>query len=515
MAFTSFFVMLLGSILLFVLPSGSRSERSSFSSVTTIGNNASSNDVPTSLSLSNNDYYIYITGTTNPKIRGESSNLGTPLSRLLRKRDFFLSKIDVNNYDHSWTIRDGTQLDDFAETLLLDKSGKNIFVAGSTYGNLNGHGSHGIKDIFIAKYDVYGSGSRMWSKPLVIGTDGSETATEMAVDGEVVYVVGYTTGSLFRQALGATDGIVFSINEVTGSIKYKVQFGSNLADRAIAIMVGEGEDACVVVAAECEQQMGKTTVSNIKLYKFSKTLQPRGHILFSTFAEELASSLLAHPQLNNTLFVVGTTKLDNSAREDVFLRRVSLDIQNGSSTVIRTVKVNEMKAPEFAVRIGGTGGAHDYASSAGIHPSGRILIGGYSTGKFGEFAGEGIMEPFIASFHPGTGSLEQAIQMPQQAKTWFDLLDFQLVSDGKKVLWVGKSFSLQSEAFFSNIGAFQVPDKWMEQLPLTVEKNSASEKGADSKAFPVRLWIYVGAGVGASVFLGVILGATIYCLQRS
>ena len=86
----------------------------------------------------------------------------------------------------------GTSTYDIAKGVATDSSG-NVYVAGHTFGGLDGNSSAGERDLFVVKYDS--SGTKQWTRQL--GTSSGDYAEGVATDSSGnVYVTGYTTGGL-------------------------------------------------------------------------------------------------------------------------------------------------------------------------------------------------------------------------------------------------------------------------------------------------------------------------------
>ena len=62
-----------------------------------------------------------------------------------------------------WTKQLGTSSTDTANGVATDSSG-NVYVAGGTYGGLDGNTSAGVNDLFIVKYNS--SGIKQWTNQL-------------------------------------------------------------------------------------------------------------------------------------------------------------------------------------------------------------------------------------------------------------------------------------------------------------------------------------------------------------
>ena len=62
-----------------------------------------------------------------------------------------------------WTKQLGTSSTDTANGVATDSSG-NVYVAGGTYGGLDGNTGSGVNDLFVVKYNS--SGTKQWTNQL-------------------------------------------------------------------------------------------------------------------------------------------------------------------------------------------------------------------------------------------------------------------------------------------------------------------------------------------------------------
>jgi uncharacterized protein YjiK len=125
---------------------------------------------------------IYVTGVTSGGLDG-NTNLGNG--------DIFLVKYDSSG-NKIWTKQLGTAGSDAGVGIATDDAG-NIYLTGSTRGELNGIVNAGYDDIFLVKYDS--SGNKIWTRQL--GTDSYDWAHGIASDGQGnIYVTGETLGGL-------------------------------------------------------------------------------------------------------------------------------------------------------------------------------------------------------------------------------------------------------------------------------------------------------------------------------
>jgi len=105
--------------------------------------------------------------------------------------DLFIIKYDTSGVQQ-WVRQLGTSTNEQARALTADADG-NVYAAGYTIGNLDGQGSAGAADIFITKYD--GSGVQQWIHQ--IGTSGHDITNGLAADTRGnLYIAGHTYGDL-------------------------------------------------------------------------------------------------------------------------------------------------------------------------------------------------------------------------------------------------------------------------------------------------------------------------------
>ena len=98
---------------------------------------------------------------------------------------------------------------DYANGVATDSSG-NVYVAGGTYGGLDGNNSAGNSDLFVVKYNS--SGTKQWTKQL--GSSSRDHARGVVTDSSGnVYVTGGTKGKLNGNSnSGRTDLFVVKFN---------------------------------------------------------------------------------------------------------------------------------------------------------------------------------------------------------------------------------------------------------------------------------------------------------------
>ncbi len=132
----------------------------------------------------------YITGDTS----GDMEVSYKDDNKSAGKKDLFLLR--YNSYNSlQWIRQIGTSENDIGCEVAVDASG-DIYVAGVTWGDLDSTGDEqhvGGTDVFLMKYDS--TGDQLWIKQL--GTTGDEYVTGMTIDSnEDIYITGSTTGDL-------------------------------------------------------------------------------------------------------------------------------------------------------------------------------------------------------------------------------------------------------------------------------------------------------------------------------
>lgn len=129
---------------------------------------------------------IYVTGDTSGGLDGNSNAGGNnPLS------DIFLVKYNSSG-TKLWTRQIGSSSYDSAWGIAVDNS-SNIYVTGYTYGVFDGKATSGSDDIFIIKYNS--SGTKQWSR--LLSNASQNLAYSVTVDSfNNIFVTGSTSGDL-------------------------------------------------------------------------------------------------------------------------------------------------------------------------------------------------------------------------------------------------------------------------------------------------------------------------------
>ena len=156
---------------------------------------------------------VYVTGSTYRSLDGNTS---------AGNADLFVVKYNSSG-TKQWTKQLGSSSDDYANDVVTDSSG-NAYVTGTTYGGLDSNTSAGNADLFVVKYNS--SGTKQWTKQL--GTSSTDTANGVTTDSSGnVYVAGGTYGGLDgNTSAGVNDLFIVKYNS-SGTKQWTNQLGSS------------------------------------------------------------------------------------------------------------------------------------------------------------------------------------------------------------------------------------------------------------------------------------------------
>ena len=133
-----------------------------------------------------------------------------------------------------WTKLLGSSGVDYASALTTGLDGS-IYVSGYTNGTLDGQNNGGSWDAFLTKYSA--DGTKVWTK--LLGSSGNEQANALTtgLDGSI-YIAGYTFGALDGLTnCGGSDAFLTKYS-ADGTKVWTKLLGSNGSDVALALTTG-------------------------------------------------------------------------------------------------------------------------------------------------------------------------------------------------------------------------------------------------------------------------------------
>lgn len=498
-----------------------------FTLLGTIGkrNNSTNSDFGRKI-LVTSDATVFVAGTTSPLMRGDEGSFGIALDAGLRAEDVFLSVVRLQPESlESFDFRLGSSKEDHLQAILVTDGGRYTYLAGRTSGVWRGIPNTGQDDLFIVKLNTMSDTPFYdWPTPLILGTIASESVTALAVDpdnDDIIYAIGYTSGSLFSAASVQnsvqTDAIIFSVSASNKTILQKRQFGTTYSDYATSVIISADRDGPLFVSVITELRYGQFALGNFHLYKFSRKLEPLGDMLLRTYSHEVVSSFKTHPMLQNSLFVSGYSWLDEANGYDAFFKRISQSFDNQSMGSFE-LGIDEVGTDEYTHRFGSHDKRNDFISDMIVHPdSGRLLASGYTAGEFAQGAKKvGETAPFIACVDPVKGSLTDAIQLqPQSTQARMEIAGIALHPDGESLVYVGNDLNEETNTFAVMVGTFGIPEAWRERIeiaptptrqPSSVPSPSQENPALSTKGFSmIKVIPPVAGGVGGVIVLIVIL----------
>lgn len=153
---------------------------------------------------------VYVSGYTRGSLAGQSAGLG----------DAFVIKYDLSG-NLQWARQLGTATWDSSYGVSADSLG-NVYIAGTTEGNLNGPNAGG-NDVFLSKFDP--AGNLQWNRQW--GTAGNDVGHSISVDSAGnLYISGNTSGSLGGPNAG-DDDVFISKCDPAGNLLWIRQIGTN------------------------------------------------------------------------------------------------------------------------------------------------------------------------------------------------------------------------------------------------------------------------------------------------
>ena len=236
------------------------------------------------------------------------------------EEDIFLTKFD-NDGNKLWTKQWGTIAPDIGNSVAIDSS-DNVLVTGWTAGELDGNTFVGNEDIFLTKFD--NDGNKLWTKQW--GTTQLDEGNSVAVDSsDNVFVTGYTYGNLDGNASAGGLDILLTKFDNDGNKLWTKQWGTNKGDGGNSVSV-DSSDNVLVTGWTVGELDGNTNIGKDDIFvsKFNNDGNKLWTKQWGTVSEERGSSILIDGWDN--VFLTGLTVGDldgntNAGSLDIFLTK--------------------------------------------------------------------------------------------------------------------------------------------------------------------------------------------------
>jgi hypothetical protein len=178
--------------------------------------------------------FVYITGMTMGRLGQACQGKG----------DAFLMKLSEAG-EEIFTVQFGTSADDYGISVTGDGNAT-LYVCGSTWGDLGGR-NKGFIDAYVGTFTDAGKPVKF----MQFGTDGFDMALQLTVDDEKnIYVGGSTSGNLGGVQLGEGDAFLLKIN-AAGDIEWRRQFGTANHDGVRGICFNKNISDNILISGLC------------------------------------------------------------------------------------------------------------------------------------------------------------------------------------------------------------------------------------------------------------------------
>ena len=321
--------------------------------------------------------------------------------------DAFLTKSDSTGYNYG-SRQLGSSWQEISYGVAADQLG-NVFIAGTTEGPMFSSFKGGILDGFFAKFNGETGGTLVQSQ---IGSDKSDECRDVAADGlGNGYVVGFTSGVLGASNLGGTDAFV--IKSAASGPGWTQQFGTGGDDQGLGIAA----DALgnIFVAGHTTGNLDGDNAGGRDAFvtKFDPTGSLQWSRQLGTGTDEEALAAATDGQGN--VFIAGYTTGDlydtNAGGRDAFLTKYD---STGSVLWSR----------QFGT------GDDDQAAGVTLDGIGNVFLSGYTSGDLGGDNAGG-RDAFVTKF-----SDHGELRWTRQFGTTSDDEGFGVAADGQRNIYV-------------------------------------------------------------------------------
>lgn len=172
-------------------------------------------------------------------------------------KDVFLEKLTVDGTT-VWTKQWGASFFDYGNSMAFDKD-ENIFVVGATRGSFDGNINLGGKDIFLTKWNS--DGTIDWTKQW--GTLGDDEANAIAIDSNGnIFITGLTGGELDgNTSFGERDVFLTKLTS-DGTKIWTKQWGNASGDKGNSVAIDKNGNIFVAGCFSCLSVYSYSTYSS-------------------------------------------------------------------------------------------------------------------------------------------------------------------------------------------------------------------------------------------------------------
>jgi|GEM_PF-1683335 len=236
---------------------------------------------------------VYLSGYTEGAFPGQT-NPGS--------FDWFVAKYDSQGQS-VWLKQFGTAGDDRALALRIDND-NNLYIAGSSEGNMGSAGGQNGHDAVLTKMDT--AGNILWTTQF--GTPFEDQAQSIAIEANTnIYVAGHTLGDFSDPvANGNAEAFLTKIDK-NGAIQWTKQLGSTGNDEAHSV-VTDNNGGIYLAGFATGSVLGNTAMggSDLLLSKFTADGQRQWTKQLGTGGDDVAFTAATDPEGN--IFIGGTTQ---------------------------------------------------------------------------------------------------------------------------------------------------------------------------------------------------------------
>lgn len=327
---------------------------------------------------------VYVAGSTTTALDGNPQT-GT--------KDFFLTKYNYSGAKQ-YTKQGGTALpsasDTVAYSVATDASG-NVYVAGSTLGNLDGYTliSNGMAGLFVTKFNS--AGVKQYTD--VVSDTGMIVATAVAVDPSGnVYVSGYTYTDIGSVRMTGTTDLFLIKYDSSGVKQYTKLIGTNSqtgTPGTFSYAVATDANGNVYVAGATYSNLRGNTLTGTQDFFVTKLNSSGAEQYTKQLGAASGASTTAHGvtvDSDGNVYVAGETtgNLDGNTRT--------------GATDFFITKYNSSGVKQYTKQMGAAAGTTTVANGVTVDASGNVYVAGYTSGNLDGNTRAGTNDYFLAKY---------------------------------------------------------------------------------------------------------------------